>query len=110
MIVSDEDVEAALDYLRDNARAAAKAVAYRIYMTEYRKSKKAELMGQCNEAAVNAQERFAYSHPEYRQHLDDMQTAVEDACFHEFMLKAANAKIEVWKTDQYRIRAMEKIT
>jgi hypothetical protein len=109
MIVSDEDVDAALDYLRDNARAAAKAVAYRIYMTEYRKSKKAELMGLCNEAAAVAQERFAYAHPDYKQHLKDMQTAIEDAVMHEFLLKAASAKIDVWKAEQFRDRAMGKI-
>jgi hypothetical protein len=108
-IVSDESVQRSLDYLRDDALPAAKAVAYSIYMTEWRKTLKAKLMGLCNETAVNAQERFAYAHTEMEAHLRDMQTAIEKAKEHEFLLKAANARIEVWRTEQFRNRAMEKI-
>jgi hypothetical protein len=52
-------VEKALDYLRDNARAAAQARANRVYMEEFRKTVKAQIMGEYNELANNAQERFA---------------------------------------------------
>ena len=108
-IVTDEEIEKALDYLRDQAPLAARSIAYSIYMTEWRKSLKAKLMGLSNEAAVNAQERFAYAHEQYEAHLRDMQTAIEKAKEAEFLLKAANAKIDVWKSEQFRARAMEKI-
>jgi hypothetical protein len=108
-IVTDGQVEAALDYLRDEARPAAKAVAESAYMLEYRKSLKARLMGTSNEPVVAAQERFAYAHPDYEAHLKAMQTAIEKAKEHEFLLKAASIKIDVWKAEQYRNRKMESI-
>jgi hypothetical protein len=108
-IVTDESVERALDYLRDNALPAAKATAESTYMVEYRKVLKAKLMGQSNESVVAAQERHAYAHADYEAHLKAMQTAIEKAKEHEFLLRAANARIDVWKSEQFRNRAMEKI-
>lgn len=108
-IVTDEQVEAALDYLRDTARPAAKAEAERVYMLEYRKFLKAKLMGTSNESVVAAQERFAYAHPDYEAHLKAMQTAIEKAKEYEFLLEAAGVKIDVWKSEQYRNRKMESI-
>ena len=42
--ISEDDVQKAVDWLRDNAEACAKARATRIYLEEYRKSIKALLM------------------------------------------------------------------
>ena len=42
--ISEEDVQKAVDWLRDNAEACAKARPTRIYLEEYRKSIKALLM------------------------------------------------------------------
>jgi hypothetical protein len=108
-IVTDKEVELALDYLRDEARPAAKAVAESAYMGEFRKSLKAQLMGDCNETTAAQQERYAYAHDDYKAHLRAMQTAIEKAKEHEFLLKAASVKIDVWKAEQFRHRAMEKI-
>lgn len=109
-IVTDEEVEKALDYLRDTALPAAKAIAYSGYMVEWRKTLKAKLMGLSNDGTSAAQERFAYAHPEYEAHLRDMQTAAEKAKESEFLIKAASVKIDVWKAEQFRNRAMEKLT
>ena len=108
-IVTDEEVERALDYLRDEARPAAKAIAEKAYMAEYRKTLKARLMGKANESVVAAQERFAYAHDDYAAHLLALQTAIEKAEEHEFLMKAASIKIDVWKAEQFRNRQMEKI-
>lgn len=109
-IVTDEEVEKALDYLRDQALPAAKALAESAYMVEYRKSLKAMLMGQSNETVVAAQERHAYAHADMQTHLRSMQTAIEKAKEREFLMKAASIKIDVWKAEQYRNRQMEKLT
>ena len=108
-IVTDEEVERALDYLRDEALPAAKAIAYSGYMLEWRKTLKARLMGLCSDTTAAQQERFAYAHPEYEAHLRDMQTAVEKAKEREFLTKAASIKIDVWKAEQFRNRQMEKL-
>jgi len=108
-VISDEEIDKALDYLRDNATPAAQARANRIYMEEYRKVVKASLMGISNEGAVGAQERFAYAHPDYTKHLDAMRTAIEMDERHRFLLAAAQAKIEAWRSEQANQRVMGKI-
>ena len=71
------DPQKAVDFIRDHGAKLAHAKATRIYLEEFRKSKKALLMKQSLETAVNAQERDAYSHPEYLQLLNDLRAAVE---------------------------------
>lgn len=108
-MISDEDIEKALDYLRDQADVAAKAIAESWYMQDYRKVVKAEEMGKSNVEAVNAQERFAYSTDAYKEHIVATMTAIEKAEKAKFLIKAAEAKIEAWRTQQSNQRAMGKI-
>jgi hypothetical protein len=96
--ISDLDVQSALDYLRDNAGKAAMAKAHANYLSNYTKSLKAELMGKSDEKTAAAQERYAYSHPEYRKHLDVLKEAETEAYKHDFLLRAASEKIGVWRT------------
>jgi hypothetical protein len=108
-VVTDEDIERALDYLRDNAEGAAQARANKIYLTEYRKVLKAELMGKSNDTAAVAQERFAYSHDDYKEFLKGLKEAIYQDAKHDFLRDAAKAKFEAWRTEQANYRAMEKI-
>ena len=71
--ISEEDVEKAVDWLRDNADSCAKARATRIYLEEYRKSLKALLMSKYPDMSVSAQEREAYAHQDYQSHLMKMK-------------------------------------
>jgi hypothetical protein len=91
----------ALDYLRDNAPGYARAKAERVYLEEFRKSKKALLMRDAEEAghkSAAAQEREAYAHPEYMQLLEGLREAVEaEECFR-WRMVAAQARIETWRT------------
>ena len=48
-----------------HAPAFAKAKAERMYLEEFRKSKKALLMQQHGEKPIGAQEREAYAHADY---------------------------------------------
>ena len=43
-MISQRDIEKALDFLRDSAEEAAVSRSNRIYLEEYRKSLKAQLM------------------------------------------------------------------
>ena len=108
-MISDEQIEAALDYLAKNVEASAKARAEKIYMVEYRKTVKAELMNKCNESTEGARERFAYSHEDYKEHLDAMRTAIEIDAKCEFRRAAYNATIEAWRTQQANERTIGKI-
>ena len=97
-MITDDDIEKAVDYLRDNAPKAAKAKAERIYMEEYRKVVKAQIMRENDDKALGAQEAIAYSDPRYQKHLEVMRDAIERDEYHRWMLTAADAKIEAWRT------------
>lgn len=103
--ITDEEIDRALDFLRDNAEAAAKARAERIYVEEYRKTVKAQIMKEHDTKSAVIQEREAYADPRYAVHLD----AIREAVFHDekcrFLLSAAEAKIEAWRTQSSNERA-----
>lgn len=97
-MISDAQVEKALDWLRDHSEEAAKARAERIYMEEYRKSLKALIMKEHADLPLGAQEREAYDDPRYREHLESFRTAVHIDEFQRFRREAASAKIQAWQT------------
>jgi len=96
--ITDEEVERALDYLRDNATAAAKARAERLYVEDYLKVIKAKLMAEHDNLSAVLQERHALADDRYLQHLDAIREAVEIDEKHRFLRGAAEAKIEAWRT------------
>jgi len=107
------DPNQAIDYIIANSKLYAKARADRIYMEELRKTIKAEL---CKKAlhhgfeAVNAQEREAYSDPNYRAHLLAIKQAVEAEEQLRWMLIAAQARIDVWRSIEASNRVQDKVT
>lgn len=105
--VTEEQVQHALDYLRDSASAAAEAKAERIFCDEYRKSLKAMLMQESGEKAINAQERDAYADGRYTAHLEKLKKAVYEDEFNRARRVAAEMKIEAWRTQQANIRSMK---
>lgn len=96
-LVSDSDVEKALDYLRDTARQYAEAKADRIFAEEYRKTLKAILMRE-TEGPIGAQEREAYAHPKYVAHLESLRKAVIEEETYRARRAAAEMKIETWRS------------
>lgn len=107
------DPNQAIDYIIAKSGEYAQARAERIYMEELRKTIKAEL---CKTAlhhgfeAVNAQEREAYSDPNYRKHLMAIKQAVEAEEKLRWMLIAAQARIDVWRSQEASNRAIERMT
>lgn len=108
-MISDNEIQAALDYLRDNAKRAAQARANRAYVEEYRKSLKAMLMKKSDAKSVAAQEVEAYAHVDYLAHLEAIKEAVFEDEFHRFRLSAAATKIDAWRTSCSNRRAMGKV-
>lgn len=97
-MIPDEKVEAALEYLRTNAPKAAKAKAERIYMEEYRKTVKSNVMKRHLDMPLAAQEREAYSSAEYTGHLEALKEAIQQDELHRWGLVAAQATIEAWRS------------
>ena len=105
------DPNAAIDFMIANSKKYAQARANRIYAEEFRKTLKAEL---CKTAlmggfdAVNAQEREAYSHPDYKSHLKAIKEAIEEEERLRWLLVAAQARIDVWRSVEASNRMIDK--
>lgn len=107
----DINIFKALDFIRDNAPAYAKAKAERVYLEQFRKTKKAILMRDAELAGVKtlaAQERDAYADPEYVQILEALKIATEEEERLRWMMVGAEVKIEVWRTLEANKRAEAK--
>ena len=97
-IITEAEVEAALDYLRDQAGPAAQARANREYCLEFRKVVKAQIMQEHADKPLGAQERDAYADARYCAHLDAIREAVEIDEKHRFLMSAAQTKLDCWRT------------
>ena len=106
-MISQDDVEAALEFMRKNAQPLAAAKANRIYLDQFRKSKKAMLFSECEESTVAAKENWAYAHPEYLEVLEGLKAAVEQEEHIKWKMTAAEMKVEVWRTQQANARSVD---
>ena len=100
----------AIQYLIDTAPLYAKAKADRIYLEEFRKSRKAQLASQAGTEVLGKQETYAYAHPDYIEILEGIREAVEREERYRWLMTAAQARIEVWRTEQYSARIEQKAT
>ena len=98
----------AVDFILKNAKHFAKAKAERVYLEEYRKSKKAILMKQSTESTSAAQERDAYAHPEYLALLEGLKQAVETEEQLRWTLIAAQARVEIWRSQEASNRIQDR--
>ena len=99
---------AAVDYILANAGKFAKAKATRVYLEEFRKSKKALLMGECTDKAANAREQYAYSHADYLTLLDGYREAIEQEEAIKWTLTAAQLRVEIWRSQEASNRNQDR--
>lgn len=97
-MITDQDVEKALDWMRDNSTKAAMARANRAYLEEFRKVLKGQLMREHSGIALGAQEAAAYADERYQTHLSGYKEAVLEDERLRFMFAAAEAKVQAWQT------------
>lgn len=102
------DPNEAVDALIKMAPQYAQAKAERIYLEEFRKSKKALLMQLHNDKPIGAQEREAYAHPEYIGLLAALQVAVEKEENLRWMMTAATTRVEVWRSQEASNRQQDR--
>jgi len=98
--MKDIDPHKAVDFILEHAKKFAAAKADRVYLEEYKKSLKALLMKRSVEETIGAQERDAYAHQEYRDLLDGLRVAVETEERLKWDLIAAQARIDVWRSQE----------
>lgn len=109
---SDINIFKVLDFIRDQAPSYAKAKSERVFLEEFRKSKKAILMREAELAGhktAAAQEREAYANPHYLGVLEGLKAAVEQEEALRWLIVGAQAKFEAWRTIEANRRIEAKI-
>ena len=103
----------AIEFILEQAPKFAAAKSRRIYLEEFRKTKKALLMKDAMtrgfDSAV-AQEREAYAHFEYKELLEGLAVAIEQEETLKWKLTAAQMKSDIWRSEQASERLGVKTT
>ena len=105
--ITDEEVQKALDYLRDSAPKIANAKAQMVRCERMLKCTKALAMKAANETSAAAQEREALCSEQYAGAVDDEFHAVEHHELLRALRDAAAIKIEAWRTASSNYRSMK---
>lgn len=101
--MTDEEAMKCIDYIRNHAAKYAEAESNVVYIENYLKSLKSELMAE-EAGTLGAKEAFAYSHPRYIQQLQGLKEAVAIKIEIKWLMEAAKLKFEYWKTQQFNNR------
>lgn len=104
----DELIERPLTFIRNKAQDYSKAKADRVYLEQFRKSKKALLMVEAEKQGiktVSERESYAYSHADYLGLLDGLRVAVEREEYLKTQINVAQLRIELFRTEQANQRA-----
>lgn len=97
--------------IRDIAPAYGEAKAQRVYLEEFRKSKKAMLMRDALLNGIDAathQEREAYSNPEYLALIKGLAAAIEKEEALRWELESHRLDIEIWRSRESTARTQDK--
>jgi hypothetical protein len=104
------DPDRAVDYIIANSNKFAAAKAQRVYLEEFRKSKKALLMAQSSAKTSAEREQYAYGHEDYLGLLGGLKAAVEIEEKLKWDLEAARLRVEIWRTRSANNRGQDRAT
>ena len=97
------DIEQLIHDWRDSVKDYAKAKADTEYLREFRKSKKAILIGQAAEQGLKTgqeRESYAYAHKEYTDLLTALRIAIELSEELRWRMTIAQERINIWRTKE----------
>ena len=108
-----QDIEVTLCFIRDKAREYGEALSNREFLKEFRKSKKALLIIEAEQQGVKGQqarESYAYAHDDYLMLLEGLKDSIQLEAMLRMQIKAAELRIEVWRSQNARARAEMNMT
>ena len=110
--MNQKDINDAVTYLYTHGAKFAEAKSHRVYLEEYRKSQKAMLMKKAiaekRATSSAAAEMEAYADPAYVEVLKGIEAATEDEETLRWALVSAQARIDVWRSQEASNRAFDK--
>ena len=107
---TEYDPSLAIEFIFKKAPEYAKAKGQLAELEAYKHSLKAIKMKQSSEQSLGAQEREAYSSPEYQELCKGIGEATEQAEALKWQLEAAKMRWETWRTEQANNRQIERVT
>jgi hypothetical protein len=110
MTETARDPYGAVDFMLQNASAYAQAKGQRVYIENFLRSKKSLLMAKSDAKTVADREAYAYAHPEYIELVSGLRSAVEQEEGIKWKLTAAQASVEIWRTQEASNRAQDRAT
>lgn len=96
-MITDQQAEKALDFIRDKASEYAVAKAQTRQLDHYRKIKRAELFLKAS-GTVAEREALAESSPEYKELVDGIAASEEAETRLKWQLTGAQEKLNAWRT------------
>ena len=109
--MSMESTEKQLEFIRKHSKEYSQAKGDRVYLEQFRKSKKAMLMIEAEQGGIKTgqeRESYAYAHPDYIALLTALQAAVEKEEYLALIIRGCWTKLELWRTQQANERAERK--
>lgn len=97
--------EKAIRYIQEHAELYAVAKGDVAYTDNYLKVVKSQQMNKSESNSLGQREADAYASAEYIQAITANKQAIEQEAHLKWMLTAAQARIEVWKTQEYSKRS-----
>lgn len=104
------DPNEAINFMIKNAEAYSQAKAQVVYLTEYRKTVKAIGFQRSLKNTMAEKEADAYTTDEYTSCVEGLREAVAEAERLRWMLVAAQARVDCWRSMEASNRAVEKAT
>ena len=102
------DPHKAVNWMMQHAPKFAAAKAQRMYIENFMRSKKALLMAESDAKAANEREQYALAHEDYQALTDGLKAAVEEEETLLWGLRAAQARIEIWRSQEASNRTQDK--
>ncbi len=109
-MITQDDAERAVDWLRDNAARMAQERAQRLYLEQWIKTVKATIQSEQQGVSAATAEIIALASPRYAKALLAYKAAIEADERNRFLITAAEAKIEYWRSAEATRRSEGRAT
>lgn len=104
MIIDDAKVQKAIDYLVKTDKTCAEAKSLMEFLSESRKSVKADLYLVSGGSSSAEKEQMAYADNDYKDHIQKYKDAVYQYEIQRNRRESARLIIECWRTEQANMR------
>jgi hypothetical protein len=104
------DPNKAVSFIIENAPKYAEAKSQRVYLENFLKVKKADLIMKCNEPSISRAENYALAHPDYLVIVEGIKIAMLEEEKLKYFLEAARLRAEIWRTTEASNRQQDRAT